>query len=163
MFEDDDIKETSDVEMMKDNMFVVRFPEEMGIPEWTVRACQRPSVSVVLSDDDANPKIIGYKWNPVKITLVHPIGEFGATKNKKIMDWFMSYMNDVFNGEETSCGLNVYIEMLDRLGCVVEKWLLADCVVISADFGECDYNKDRMSTTTIKVLPRYCTLVDMSS
>ena len=163
MFEDERIKEAASVEMMKDNMFVVRFPEEMGIPEWTVRTCQRPSVSVVWSDEDNNPRIIGYKWNPVEITLFHQIGEFGATKNKKIMEWFMSYMNDVFSNTETDCGRDIYIEMLDRLGCVVEKWLLSDCVVISADFGECDYNKDRMSTTTIKVLPRHCMLVDMSA
>ena len=163
MFEDDRIKETSDVEMMKDNMFVVRFPKEMGIQEWTVRSCQRPSVSLLFSDDENNREAIGYKWNPIKITLVHPIGEYGINANKKIMGWFMSHMKHVFNNDEPDGGRDIYIEMLDLCGCIVEKWLLADCVVISADFGKCDYNKDRMSRTAIMVQPKCCTLVDLCS
>ena len=163
MFEDARIKEASDIEMMKDNMFVVRFPEDMGMQEWTVRSCQRPSVSVLFSDDENDRKIIGYKYNPIKMTLVHPIGKYGTKTNKKIMEWFMSHINHVFSADEPDGGRDIYIEMLDICGCIVEKWLLSDCVVISADFGECDYNKDRMSTTTIKLLPRHCVLVDMSS
>ena len=163
MFEDDRIKETSDIEMMKDNRFVVRFPKEIGIQEWTVRSCQRPSVEVIYSDDKNNRDIIGYKWKPIKMTLLNLFGKNRTNNNKKIMDWFMSHINYVFHAKKDYGGCDIYIEMLDQFGCIVEKWLLSNCIVQSADFGTCNYNKDRMSKTTIIIQPKNCSLVDLES
>lgn len=163
MVKDKTVYENKDIELMKDNRFVVRFPEKIGIQEWTVRSCQRPSVEVLYSDDKNNRDIIGYQWKPIRITLLNLFGKNRTNNNKKIMDWFMSHMNYVFNTKKDDGGCDIYLEMLDQCGCVVEKWLLSDCIVLSADFGTCNYNKDRMSKTTIIIQPEKCSLVDLES
>lgn len=84
-----------EIELLKDNRFVVRLPKQFTMPEYTVRSCDRPSLSAVWSDD--NKKVVGYMWNPITITFFHPTT---ANVSKKIMEWVNSDLH-IFQYMET--------------------------------------------------------------
>lgn len=140
----------------QDNMFIVRFPESIGISEWTVRSCQRPSFSVIRSD--VTGKVMGCKWHPIRMTLINPIG-YG--NNAKLMKWIKNHMDYVLNLSSYDDLHDITIEMVDKTGVPVEKWILKNCFVLSANFGTCNYDKNRMSKTTLCIQPGECKMVDL--
>ena len=54
---------------------------------------------------------------------------------------------------------DVILEMLDPTGVAVEKWILQNCSITAADFGDVKYDTADISTVKITLQPDRCILV----
>ena len=77
------------------------------------------------------------------------------------------YLEWVRLGSESATGRQGYaigykrdveLDMLDPTGVVVQKWILKNCFISDADFGELNYSQDDIATVTATLRPDYCIL-----
>lgn len=148
-------------EPLKKNRFLLRFPADLGIQEWTLKSAKRPSIqqnSTEIQFMNTSTYVLGrYTWDEIQVTLRDPIG---PSTSQAVMEW-------VRLGSESATGRQGYaagykrdleLEMLDPSGVVVQKWILKNCFVTNADFGDLDYGTDDVAEVTITLRPDYCIL-----
>ena len=148
-------------EPLKKNRFLLRFPADLGIQEWTLKSAKRPSIqqnSNEIQFMNTSTYVLGrYTWDEINVTLRDPIG---PSTSQAVMEW-------VRLGTESATGRQGYaagykrdleLEMLDPSGVVVQKWILKNCFVTNADFGDLDYGTDDVAEVTITLRPDYCIL-----
>jgi hypothetical protein len=149
-------------EPKRQNRFIMRFDSSLGINEWFVESAKRPSIKVASTEIqflNTSTYVAGrFNWDEISVKLRDPIGPSAA---QAIMEWVRLCAESVTGRMGYAAGYkkNVDLEMLDPTGVVVEKWILQNCFITSADFGSLAYNSDALADISISLRMDRCILV----
>jgi len=139
-------------EPKRKNRWLIRFPSELGIQEWWLASASRPSISqneVEIPFLNTSTWVLGrFTWEPISVTLRDPIGPSAA---QAVMEWVRLGSESITGRQGYSSGYkkDIFIEMLDPTGVVVEKWKLEGSMVTNANFGDLSMDDDSLSEITI--------------
>lgn len=148
-------------EPLRKNRFILRFPSDLGINEWTVFSASRPQISQTSTEIqfiNTSTYVVGrYTWNTINVTLRDPIG---PSASQAIMEWVRLHSESVTGRQGYAAGYkrDIELEMLDPTGVVVQKWILKNTWIQDANFGQLSYNDDGLADITITLRPDYCVL-----
>lgn len=149
-------------EPLKQNRFIFRFPTNMGMNEWFVISGTRPKMnigSVEIPFLNTSTYVAGrFLWEAMDITFKDPIG---PSASQAIMEWIRTCAESVTGrmGYAASYKKDIYLDMLDPVGVVVQKWLIQGAFVTSADFGSLDYSNEDIADISITIQPDRCVLL----
>lgn len=130
------MKEFINYEPKKTNRWLVKFPEEFEIPEYTLKSITKP-------------KYINGKWDDIRIT-------FNAIANKQLE---IGLKKMIYTQGKTNINwtFKFTIEDLDPTGVVIGKWEIKVDEVVSIDFGgELTYHDDKIQEIVLIVKPYDC-------
>lgn len=148
-------------EPKKKNRFILRFPADLGIQEWTVLKATRPKISQNSKEIQfLNTKtyVLGsYSWEDISVTLRDPIG---PSTTQAVMEWVRLHSESVTGRQGYAAGYkrDLELEMLDPTGAVVEKWILKNAMITTAEFGDLTYTDDELADVTITMKIDYAIL-----
>jgi hypothetical protein len=149
-------------EPKRQNRFIVRFPNELGINEWFVETASRPKITIGAKEIEflnTSTFVSGrFKWDPMTIKFRDPIGPSAA---QALMEWVRLHAESVTGrmGYASGYKKNLDLEMLDPTGVVVEKWIMQGCLITGADFGALSYASDALAEISVTIQPDRCILV----
>ena len=149
-------------EPKRKNRFILRFPSTLGINEWYVTSTSRPSAkikSVEIPFLNTSTYVAGrFDWDEIKVTFKDPIGPSAA---QALMEWFRLHAVSVTGRMGYAAGYkkDVYLEMLDPTGVVVEKWLLEGCFLTNLNFGDLAYSQDELASIDCSLRMDRCVLI----
>jgi hypothetical protein len=144
------------------NRFILRFPSPLGINEWFVETSARPSIKIASTEIqflNTSTFVAGrFNWDPISVTFRDPIGPSAA---QALMEWVRLCAESVTGRMGYAAGYkqDVYLEMLDPTGVVVEKWLLEGTFLTDVNFGSLDYKSDGLATITASLRMDRCVLL----
>ena len=148
-------------EPKRKNRFVLRFPSDLGIQEWTVESAKRPSITqnpVEIPFLNTSTWVLGrYTWDDMNVTFRDMIG---PSTSQALMEWVRLHSESVTGRQGYAAGYKRDIElaMLDPTGAVVQKWILKGCFLTNVDFGDLNYGQDDIATISATLRPDYCIL-----
>ena len=149
-------------EPKRQNRFILRFDSSLGINEWFVESTSRPHITIGATEIqflNTSTFVAGrFNWQTINVTFRDPIGPSAA---QALMEWVRLHAESVTGRMGYAAGYkkNVDLEMLDPTGVVVEKWILQNCFITSADFGSLAYNSDALADISISLRMDRCILV----
>ena len=149
-------------EPKRKNRFILRFPSTLGINEWYVTSTSRPSAkikSVEIPFLNTSTYVAGrFDWEEIKVQFKDPIGPSAA---QALMEWFRLHAESVTGRMGYAAGYkkDVYLEMLDPTGVVVEKWILEGTFLSDVNFDSLAYNTDALATISAVLRMDRCILV----
>ena len=117
-------------EPMRQNRYLVHFPEEYQIQPWMVKSTSRPTARRV--------NVIFQEWDDIEFKFYDSIDPsirqllFNIVRGENVF-------NDI---------IEIKIQMLDPIGEVVSEWEIIG-VIKTINFGELNYMSDEMTETTI--------------
>lgn len=155
------IKMPVEYEPLRKNRFLVRFPSDLGIQEWWVSSASRPSISIGNTEIpflNTSSYVAGrYKWETITIQLRDPIG---PSASQAVMEWVRLHAESVTGRMGYAVGYkrDLMIEMLDPVGTSVSLWILKQCQITNAKFGDLSYDQDDIATIDLELQPYYCIL-----
>lgn len=119
-------------EPMRENRFIIRFPEPLNIPEYMVKSTTRPSANFVNGRVTWDDMVFKF-YDPIHPSTSQPLFE-------------------AIRGQFYNERMNIKIELLDPVGTVISQWDIYG-MVSSVEFGNLDYGSDDLlePTMTIKV------------
>ena len=144
------------------NRFILRFESSLGINEWYVTSTARPSAkinSVAIPFLNTSTYVAGrFEWDEIKVTFKDPIG---PSASQALMEWFRLHAESVTGRMGYAAGYkkDVYLEMLDPTGVVVEKWLLESCFLTNLNFGDLAYDQDALANIDCSLRMDRCILI----
>ena len=144
------------------NRFILSFPSELGINEWYVESTSRPAISIKSVDIpflNTKKYVAGqYEWGEISVTFRDPIGPSAA---QALMEWVRLHAESVTGRMGYAAGYkkDVYLEMLDPTGVVVEKWLLESCFITDLNFGDLAYDQDALANIDCSLRMDRCVLI----
>lgn len=139
-------------EPKRKNRWLIRFPSELGIQEWWLASASRPSISqneVEIPFLNTSTWVLGrFTWEPISVTLRDPIGPSAA---QAVMEWVRLGSESITGRQGYSSGYqrDIFIEMLDPTGVVVEKWKLENTMVTNVSFGDLSMDDDSLAEITM--------------
>ena len=76
------------------------------------------------------------------------------------MEWVRLHSESITGRQGYAAGYkrDLELEMLDPTGVVVQKWILKNCMITDANFGNLSYSDDEVSQITMTIQPDYCVL-----
>lgn len=113
-------------EPMRQNRYLVRFPEEFGISEYFVKSTSRPTIR--------RTNVGMLEWDDIEFKFHDPI----TPSVQQILFNFINGDNGFHNR------LEIKIQMLDPTGVVVSEWVVYGFIK-EIDFGELSYDSDELS------------------
>lgn len=126
-------------EPKRKNRWLLRFPAELGIQEWSLKSASRPKIT---QDEEeiqflnTSQWVIGrFVWEPITVVLRDTIG---PSTTQAVMEWVRLHSESATGRQGYAAGYmkDVELELLDPTGVVIEKWVLEETMVTSADFGD---------------------------
>ena len=148
-------------EPLKKNRWILRFPADLGIQEWTLESASRPSINqnpVEIQFLNTSTWVVGrYTWEDINVTLRDMIG---PSTSQAVMEWVRLHSESVTGRQGYAAGYkrDVELEMLDPTGVVVSKWILKNTMCTAADFGDLDYSQDDLATISLTLRFDYAIL-----
>jgi hypothetical protein len=149
-------------EPKKKNRFILTFDSSLGINSWYVEKASRPSITI----DHKEIKFLNtetyvagsFTWGEISVTLRDPIG---PSASQAVMEWVRLHAESVTGRMGYAAGYkkDVNLEMLDPTGVAVEKWILQNCSLKDAKFGDVDYGNSDLATVEMTLRPDRCILV----
>lgn len=155
------LKMPIEYEPLRVNRFLCRFPSDLGIQEWWVASASRPSITIGSTEIpflNTSSYVAGrYKWEGITISLRDPIG---PSASQAVMEWVRLHVESVTGRMGYAVGYkrDLIIEMLDPTGTSISMWILKQCQITNAKFGELNYNSDEIATVELQLQPYYCIL-----
>jgi hypothetical protein len=149
-------------EPKRQNRFILRFPPTLGINEWFVETASRPKISIPAKEIEflnTSTFVAGrFKWEALTFKFRDPIG---PSATQALMEWVRLHAESVTGRMGYAAGYkqNIFLEMLDPTGVVVEKWVLEGCIITNADFGTLSYASDALAEISITIQPDRCILI----
>ncbi len=149
-------------EPKRQNRFILRFPSSLGINEWFVESASRPSIkinSVPIPFLNTETYVAGrFTWDEIQVKFRDPIG---PSASQALMEWVRLHAESVTGRMGYAVGYkrNVDLELLDPTGVVVEKWILENTFLTSANFGSLGYSTDGLVDITCGLRMDRCILV----
>ena len=148
-------------EPLRKNRWILRFPADLGIQEWTLESAKRPKISQPAQEIpfiNAKTYVVGaYSWDEISVTFRDPIG---PSTSQALMEWVRLTSESVTGRQGYAIGYkrDLELEMLDPTGAVVQKWILKNAFLTDVDFGELSYGDDGLATISATIRPDYCIL-----
>jgi T4-like virus tail tube protein gp19 len=139
-------------EPLRKNRFTVSFPSDLGIQEWWVSAAKMPSYTAGETEIEfinTSTYVLGrYKWEPITVTFRQFIG---PSTMQALMEWIRMHSESVTGRQGYAAGYkrNVTISMLDPTGVVIQKWVLVNAFITSADNGTLSHGDDGILETEV--------------
>lgn len=149
-------------EPLKQNRFLFSFPSDTGIQSWWVSTSTLPSIQqkeVEIPFMNTSTWVLGrYVWDAITVKLKSLIG---PSTNQAVMEWVRLGSESVTGRQGYAIGYkrNVTIQMLDPTGVAVQKWVLINAFITTANFGTLDYNSDSLAEADITLRYDYAILV----
>lgn len=143
----------------KVNRFILRFPADLGIQEWTVVSATRPSLTinqVEIPFLNTSTYVAGrYSWENIQVVLNDPIG---PSSTQAVMEWNRLIAESLTGRMGYAAGYkrNVELEMLDPTGVVSQKWILVNAFPLGYKGGELNYGQDGLAQVTFDLRMDYC-------
>ncbi len=148
-------------EPKRKNRFILRFPSDLGINEWTVVSASRPQIQQNVTEIqflNTSTYVVGrYTWQTIQVTLRDPIGPSSA---QAVMEWVRLHSESITGRQGYAAGYkrDVELEMLDPTGVVCEKWILKNTFLSDVNYGNLSYTDDALADITMTLRPDYCVL-----
>jgi hypothetical protein len=155
------IKSPIEYEPLRNNRFLLRFPSDLGIQEWWVQDCGRPSLkqgNTKIEFLNTSNYVLGrYEWDPINITLREPIG---PSATQAVMEWVRLGTESVTGrqGYAVSYKRDLILEQLDPTGTAVSQWIIKNAMLTDVNFSDMKYSDDGLATVSITIQPQYCIL-----
>lgn len=155
------IKAPLTYELLRKNRFLLRFPSDLGIQEWWVSNCSRPSLTqnpVEIPFLHTSNWVLGrYSWEDISVTLREPIG---PSASQAVMEWVRLHSESVTGrqGYAISYKRDLVLELLDPTGVAMSQWIIKEAMITSAKFSEMEYGSDDIATVELTLKPFYCIL-----
>lgn len=155
------IKMPLQYEPLRKNRFLLRFPSDLGINEWTVVSASRPQInqnSTEIQFLNTSTYVVGrYTWSTINVTLRDPIG---PSSSQAVQEWVRLHSESVTGRQGYAAGYkrDVELEMLDPTGVVVSKWILKNVFLTNVNYGSLSYSDDQLADITMELRPDYCVL-----
>lgn len=148
-------------ELKRSNRFVLSFPTQLNIESWLVQMVRRPQYkanSVEIPYFNTKDYVVGqYSWSEFEIEFIDPIG---PSTSQKVMEWVRLHSESATGRQGYAAGYKVELILTatDPVGVGIEKWVMQQCMITSADFGQADYGDDSLQKVKITVQPFACIL-----
>jgi len=149
-------------EPKRQNRFIVRFPSTLGINEWFVESAARPHITInpiEIQFLNTSTYVAGrFTWGVISVKFRDPIG---PSASQALMEWVRLCAESVTGRMGYAAGYkkDVNLEMLDPTGVAVEKWILQNCSLEDASFGDVGYGDAELATVEMTLRPDRCILV----
>lgn len=151
-----------DYEPLRVNRWLLRFPDDIGINEcWLSKASRPKYKSEDTSIDFLNTKthVIGkYEWESITVSVRETIA---PSTTQAIMEWVRLHSESLTGRQGYAAGYkrDLELEMLDPAGHVVQKWIMKNCMVTGANFGELNYTSSDLAQSDMTIVMDYAILV----
>ena len=148
-------------EPLKKNRFILRFPADLGIQEWTLVSAKRPAITqtpVEIPFLNTSTWVLGrYLWEDISVVFRDPIG---PSTSQAVMEWIRLGSESVTGRQGYAAGYkrDVELDMLDPNGVVVQKWILKNAFITNSDFGELQMSDDSLAEVTVTLKMDYAIL-----
>lgn len=148
-------------EPLRKNRWILRFPSDLGIQEWTLESAKRPSINqnaVEIQFLNTSTWVVGrYTWEDINVTLRDTIG---PSTSQAVMEWIRLASESVTGRQGYAAGYkrDVELQMLDPTGAVVQKWILKNVFPTTSDFGDLSYSDDALATISLTLKMDYAIL-----
>lgn len=155
------IKAPIEYEPLRKNRFLFRFPSDLGVQEWWVESGSRPKITIGNTEIpflNTSSYVAGrYKWESLSLKLRDPIG---PSASQAVMEWVRLHAESATGrmGYAAAYKRDIVLEMLDPTGTVVSQWLLKNCQLTEANFGDLSYSEEGLATIDMTLQPQYCIL-----
>lgn len=155
------LKMPVEYEPLRRNRFLLRFPSDLGIQEWWVASCSRPTITQNETEIpflNTSSWVVGrYIWEQITCELRDPIG---PSASQAVMEWVRLHSESVTGrqGYAAAYKRDLILEMLDPTGTAVSQWIIKSAMIVSASGGDLSYDDDSLSTWTLQLRPQYCIL-----
>lgn len=149
-------------EPLRQNRFIFSFPADTGIQSWWVSSSALPSINqkdIEIPFMNTSTWVLGrYVWDSITVKLKSLIG---PSTSQAVMEWVRLGSESVTGRQGYAAGYkrNVTIQMLDPTGVAVQKWVLINAFITTANFGALDYGSDTLSEVDITLRYDYAILV----
>lgn len=121
------------------NKFLVEFPEEFNVQPWSVQKTNKP-------------KFTDGKWEDIKIEFTDPIAPSTSQSLFNIVYFLKTNVTD------SKTLFSIKIKQLDPTDVVIEEWIVNVEKVLTINFGELDYDDDKMQKPFLILTPLDCIL-----
>lgn len=149
-------------EPLRKNRWLLRFPADLGIQEWTLESASRPKISqksVEIEFLNTSTYVLGrYTWDSVQVTLRDPIG---PSMSQAVMEWVRLESESLSGRQGYAAGYkrDIELDLLDPSGVVVQKWILKNAWASDVDFGTLAMSDDGLATISLTLVIDYAILV----
>lgn len=149
-------------EPLRKNRWLLRFPADLGIQEWTLESASRPKISqksVEIEFLNTSTYVLGrYTWDSVQVTLRDPIG---PSMSQAVMEWVRLESESLSGRQGYAAGYkrDIELDLLDPSGVVVQKWILKNAWASDVDFGQLVMSDDGLATISLTLVIDYAILV----
>jgi hypothetical protein len=146
-------------ELKRENRFFLQFPTELNIESWLVHMVKRPeykSNNVEIPYFNTKFHVIGqYTWSEFEIEFIDPIG---PSTSQKLMEWVRLHSESLTGRQGYAAGYkkDLVLVAADPVGFTVEKWVMYQCQIIGADFGNNTYESDGLQKPKLTIQPDFC-------
>lgn len=148
-------------EPLRSNRWILRFPSDLGIQEWTVESAGRPHISINPTEIqflNTSTWVAGrYRWEDVNITFRDMIG---PSTSQALMEWVRLIAESVTGRMGYAAGYkrDIELEMIDPTGAVVQKWIFKNAWITDFNGGELNYGQDDIAKVTCTLKMDYAIL-----
>ena len=148
-------------EPLRKNRWVLRFPSDLGISEWTLTSAARPSIqqnSTKIEFLNTETYVVGrYTWDNITVMFRDPIA---PSTSQALMEWIRLCSESVTGRQGYAAGYkrDVELEMLDPTGVCVQKWILKNAWISQCNFGSLAYSDDSLADITATLVIDYAIL-----
>ena len=149
-------------EPLRKNRWLLRFPSDLGIQEWTLESASRPKISqksVEIEFLNTSTYVLGrYTWDSINVTLRDPIG---PSMSQAVMEWVRLESESLSGRQGYAAGYkrDIELDLLDPTGVVVQKWILKNAWASDVDFGTLAMSDDGLATISLTLVIDYAILV----
>jgi hypothetical protein len=132
-------------EPKRKNRWLLRFPSDLGIQEWWLSSASRPTITqsdVEIPFLNTSTYVLGrFNWETIDVTFRDAIG---PSTTQAIMEWVRLGSESITGRQGYAAGYkrDIYLEMLDPTGVVVEKWELQGTMLTTVNFGDLSMDDD---------------------
>lgn len=152
------IKMPLQFEPLRQNRWIMRFPSDLGISEWMLQSCARPSIEIgktPIQFFNSETYVAGrYTWTEIQCTFRDPIAPSGS---QALMEWIRLCAESVTGRMGYAAGYkrDLELEMCDPTGVCVQKWILKNAWLKGYNGGTLDYGQDGLATVTGSIVYDY--------
>ena len=148
-------------EPLKKNRWLLRFPSDLGIMEWWCQSASRPHFQ---QDETEIPflntstYVVGrYHWETMTVVLRDTIG---PSAQQAVMEWVRLHSESATGRQGYAAGYkrDIELELLDPTNVCVSKWILKNCMCMSANFGDLGYDSNDLCTIELQLRFDYAIL-----
>ena len=134
-------------EPLRNNRFLLGFPEQFQIPEYVFRSCTRPSY------------MLNRGWEDIVLEMYDPI----TPSLSQILLPFMEYCRDNRLQDNTPFDaaplFTFIINLLDPVGAIVSQWFISVKNLEQLTWSPLEYNDENLSTIMMRLSVLRCELL----